>query len=380
MDLYTLTPGFLRDDVIDEFESCIWTERYSKSGDINLIVDATSKSLQKLKEGTFIALGGSNEIMMIETQAIENGLLTVTGPSIIQFLNNRLIRNSYSQSARSWTTVVAAKPGQFINLIVELMLVDGGFVDESTPNGLDGTQERFPNLSMGAWDPSGDAVLFDVPFGGVYDGIAQIADTFSVGMSMYLDSADDSGYSLKFKTYKGIDRTSDQSVVDIVRFSPSMDSLTNIKELHSIATYKNVCYAFAPGNAAFNGQTVGPAYAPGYNPISDLGFSRRSMMIFVDDVNTELPEGADAAAWWNAYIAPVLVQRQKDALANNNYTKIVDGEVIPQQHTYGVDYDLGDIVELEGYSGALQKARITEFIRTEDSTGVKSYPTVSVIE
>jgi hypothetical protein len=58
----------------------------------------------------------------------------------------------------------------------------------------------------------------------------------------------------------------------------------------------------------------------------------------------------------------------------------VDGETSPiSEYKYGTDYKMGDILELESFTGALSKARVTEFIRSQDSNGEKAYPTISVI-
>jgi hypothetical protein len=76
-----------------------------------------------------------------------------------------------------------------------------------------------------------------------------------------------------------------------------------------------------------------------------------------------------------------MTQAGTDALANNNYTKLVDGEVVPQpQYKYGVNYKLGDLIELVGSDGGVQKAQVTEYIRSKDATGEKAYPTVSVVD
>jgi hypothetical protein len=76
-----------------------------------------------------------------------------------------------------------------------------------------------------------------------------------------------------------------------------------------------------------------------------------------------------------------LDQKAKDALANNNYVKLADGEVVPElTYTLGLDYGLGDIIELRNEDQTLsQKARITEIIRSQDDTGERAYPTLSVI-
>jgi hypothetical protein len=67
-------------------------------------------------------------------------------------------------------------------------------------------------------------------------------------------------------------------------------------------------------------------------------------------------------------------------LLNYTFTKAVDGEFVPQSpYIFGIDYFLGDVIELQGASGLIQNARVTEYIRSQDSTGEKAYPTVAVI-
>ena len=45
MDIYTLDENFLRQDVVDEFHSVVWTERYTKAGDVNLVVPINAKNV-----------------------------------------------------------------------------------------------------------------------------------------------------------------------------------------------------------------------------------------------------------------------------------------------------------------------------------------------
>jgi hypothetical protein len=100
MNLYTLDENFLRRDVIDEFHSVIWTERYTKAGDVTLVVPYTKDNRAKLVEGTFLALQGTKEVMEVQSALMEDNKLKLTGPSITQFLNNRVIRYSSNHADR----------------------------------------------------------------------------------------------------------------------------------------------------------------------------------------------------------------------------------------------------------------------------------------
>lgn len=59
-----------------------------------------------------------------------------------------------------------------------------------------------------------------------------------------------------------------------------------------------------------------------------------------------------------------------------NATALFDGSVSELVASrYNVDYNLGDIVTINGEYGLSEKVRVTEFIRSSDSSGDKAYPT-----
>lgn len=373
MDLYTLTNTFHRDEYIDEFSSIIWTERYGKAGDVNLIVEPTPKNIATLKEGKFLQLAGSKEVMLLETALIEDGVLKVLGNTLDMFLNNRLFNLSEIWSEDHAFLGDPAGVGYIMSQLVELTCMPGSIITSDDSLRFGGPQQVITNLVMGPQDDTDAAVdlQISIPTGPVYDSLVQIAERYSLGFSLFLAGVIGAGYSLEFTTYRGADRTSSQTTNPVVRFSPNLDSLGNLKELRSIAGYKNVAYAFGPGMSGSTTLLPGVAYAyPAAEFATD--FERRPMKVWVDDLQEDSPD---------ATVRARLDQAAKDALANNNYTKVVDGEVIPQsEFTFGTHYFLGDIVELEGADEVLTKARITEYIRTKDNTGERAYPTVSVID
>lgn len=389
MDLYTLNENFLDKDIVDEYVSAIWTERYSEAGDVQLVVPPTLDNIAKLKGGTFLALRGTNEVMLLETQDIQNGLMTVVGKTLPVFLNNRIAWFKHPTLSTVESRIAeyvdeAAKPGEFIADVVNKTVINivpftGSWAPASP---LDWEFDEIPFLTLGSIDTSGTDQRLTFPIGPLYEGIKQLAAQHGVGISLYLESADPStGYSLKFKTYKGVDRTSDQSVNPLVRLLPELDSLADLKEIRSSALYKNICYVYYQG-------IVTKHLAEPSLPEPE-GFDRRVMVRDAEGA----PVGTGSytpdwrfGSWTQTYVTPEDVtkfreQTAKDAFANNNYIHTIDGQTSPiNDYEYGVDYGLGDIIELRGITGDLAKAKITEFIRSEDQTGEKGYPTITVIE
>lgn len=365
MELYTLDGTFLRDNVIDEFMSVIWTERFSKAGDMELVLPYATNRMTQLAEGKFLSEKSSDELMFIESQSIENGLLTVKGPSVEAFFNERYFRNTADTSVSDWSST--AKPGNILSALVHDVAITG-----TAMVGLGGTDNIIPNLVIGDIDQSDPVVTKKVPFGPLYDAMQPIAETAKLGMKMFLSRADPFGYELTFTVYKGIDRTSGQLENDLVRFSSAQDSMTNIKQVSSIAGYKTVVYVFPPSWST-TVTTPMAVYAPG-SSADARGFDRRVLVIQASDISEDQITGS-------VTLASLMLQAGTDALANNNYTKLVDGEVVPQpEYQYGVHYKLGDLIELVGPDGVVQKAQITEYIRSKDATGERAYPTVSVVD
>lgn len=387
MDLYTLTDTFLADQVVDEYVSAIWTERYSSAGDTQLVVPATDENIAMLAEGTFLALRGSKEVMILETQSMDKGLMTVTGKNLLSFLNERMAwfanPDSTSETDRVGDlTLATKKPGEFISYVVDQMVINPvAFTGDWVDSNIDWANEVIEFLELGPTDTSGDVQRLTATVGPLYDSIAQIAQKEGVGIALYLDSADATlGYSLLFSTFRGQDHTSDQDVNPLIRLSPDFESISDLKEVRSIADWKNVAYVYYQG--VVTKHLEDPLAA------EPTGFDRRALVTNAEGepVGRKVETWRGPGGYTNAIvvgpgeIAAFREQNARDALANHNYIRAIDGQTSPHNdYKYGVDYGLGDTIELESLTGLITKAQVTEYIRSDDATGEKSYPTISVV-
>jgi hypothetical protein len=372
MEPYTLTRNFLKKDIVDEFESFIWTERYYGDSDVRITVPATSEMIAKLPLGIFLGITESNEIMILESRDFDDGNMTLSGISLLPWMNNRFVRSSPNHEDQYWS-ISGGVPGWILWQIIYNFCVEGSpYLNGTNPIGIINPEQLvIPGLGLNSYDTSGENISVGIPFGPVYDAAKEIATTYEVGMQITLDSVTDDEYSLGFRSYRGVDRTSGQIENAIVQFSPQLDTFTGIKELQSIAALKTLVYAFAPSNPDEL------AVAPGISFITDselTGFDLRALQIFANDITTDMVGGDPAK------LVDILNSRARDALSNNGYIVTVDGEVVPDnQFQYKRDYNLGDLVETRGYTPARKFARVTEFIRSQDNTGIKAYPTLTTL-
>jgi hypothetical protein len=363
MDIYTLDSLFKKVDLVEGFNSAIWTERYNAAGDVQLVFPANTVEAAGIIEGTFLYLDGSNEVMIVDTINTEDGLTKAVGQTLVGFLVNRISRPGWDDATNNWA--MSGSAGTIANFIVTKMLITGGYMQLNLVLA-NGAAEIFSGLSV-ATAVTGTSLNVAIPFGNVYDAIKSICDLDDLGFNMTPNDILAGTGAMTFKCYRGLDRTSTQGTNGIVIFESAIDTFTNIKELRSISGYRHACYAW-PANITAQSQ-IGVAYATGASVSTPTGFARRTMAIIVDDVDSTI-----------ANLSAILTQRAKDALANNNYIRMLDGQLVPQQQfVYGTHYNLGDIVELRGSSSVGQPARITEYIRSQDTSGEIAYPTLSVI-
>ena len=372
MEPFTMNRQFIEQKVIDGFSSLIWTERYYGDSEVEMVVPASQDMIKALPVGTFLGLEESDEVMLVDATDIKDDKLKVTGQALLPFLNNRFVRTSAAHEDRYWY-IAQMVPGQMLAHIVQQMCIDSPYLNGTIPTGIPNPQIlKIPGLFIKDYDKGGSNIAVGVPFGPVYDALREIATTYQVGMQITLESVTDTSYSLGFRSFRGLDRTSRQSVNPIVRFSPQMDTLTDIKEVQAISSLKTHAYSFAPSNPD------GLATIPGTDVLTGAaytGFDLRAMMIFAEDVTTDMVGGSAAN------LTNILNSRAHDGITNNHFVKAVDGQIVPQnKFQYGVDYNMGDIIEVQGNSGTISTSRVTEYIRAQDDAGERAYPTVAMLD
>jgi hypothetical protein len=405
MELYTLDRNYSRVDVIEEFYSVIWTERFYGDGECEVVVPLRADLFDKLAEGTLLIIDRSTEPMIIETRTVEDGRIKVIGISVLSWLNNRFVRNSVDHRKTNWK-ITNQRAGEILWTIVKQMCTDKSTIIGTNKMGL-GTAARereliIPDLELGSQDTSGKKISkVLVPYGPVYDALRTIAEQYKVGMKITLK---DSDQTLRFRSYKGTNRTSKKSANPnnpIVRFSPTMDSLASINELRSIAEFKTLVYSYASSlekiDTADNNSDpdtwLQQDNKPGVSRRTKeegkyTGFDLRAKLLLVDnikvknDLDEEDKNGPeDTVPKKRAELLDILNNRADKELKQNEYIRTVDGEVAPTNlFQYGRDYDLGDIIEVQGNTSLVEVSRVTEYIRTQSSEGEKSYPTVVAID
>jgi hypothetical protein len=359
MEVFILDNFYRRQSVIETFESFIWTERFSAYGDFELHMYSTLENRSLLSAGTKIAHSETYRVMTVQT--VENttddqgkAMLKITGTSLEKILDNRVARGTLGDltTTPKWslTGLPKAIAQQMFHDICVTGILDAGDI-------IPGINESsiFPVDTIAA--PS-DSVTYEPELTTLYLAMKNLCDIYSMGFRLVRDGDTSQLY---FDIYMGSDRTTGQTTLPAVVFSPGLDNLKNTTEITTTALYKNVAYVFSPvGHEIVYALDVDPAVE---------GFDRQILVVKADDITDTTPSVASAK----------MIQRGKDELSKARKLFAFDGEISQSiQYKYGVDYNLGDLVELQNEDGVTTNVQVTEQIFVSDSEGERSYPTLTV--
>jgi hypothetical protein len=356
VEVYVLDSLLRRTEVFDKFESLIWTERFSEVGDFELDLKSSLENRRAFTHGTRLAINESYRVMKVET--VEDttdpdgkAILKVKGYSIEDVLRNRVAKYSLSDTTVDPSWDILGTPGDIARTMFDHICRDGALdLNDKIPFLMPGTifpESTIPEPTTSiVWSQSPDAL---------YTAMKAVLDPYDLGFRL-VRNFDTS--QLYFDIYAGNDRTSRQSVLAPVIFAVNLDNIQNTTEFTTVADSKNVAYVFSP--AGF--KVVFPDFVD-----HDIdGFERRVLVVNASDVTTD-----------TADVDGALIQRGMEALNSNRAQSLFDGEVNQyNEYKYGIDYDLGDLVELRNKDGIVTYKRVTEQIFVSDEQGDRSYPTL----
>lgn len=359
MEVYILDSLYRRIQVVDRFESLIWTERFFAYGDFELSLHSTLDSRTKFPVGTRFAINESYRVMTVNTvedstDADGKATLKLTGKSLEAILDDRIARGTLSDLTTEPKWILTGTPVDIANKIFHDICVVGTLnAADVIANVIEGT--IFPEDTIA--EPS-EIITVEIDPTTVYQAIKNVCDLYGIGFRL-VRNFDTS--QLYFDIYTGSDRTTQQTTLPAVVFSPDLDNLQNTTELTSIASYKNVAYVFSSvGHEIVYPQDVDPTVT---------GFERHVLLVKADDIKDEDPAIASAK----------MIQRGKEELSKNRQYFAFDGELNQRSaYKYGVHYNLGDLVEMRNTDGATNQMQVVEQIFVSDKEGERSYPTLAI--
>ena len=366
MELMTLNDDNQPAKLIENYDSLIWTERFNTMSDLQIEAGNIDQFMTLLPEGSRVTLRDSTVPMIVETHQIDRKKntpqkLTIKGRSYDSILDRRVsIQSVLALTGTDNWTVNVKTPSDLAHYIITKICVEGIV---SLADIFPGAQVQFPT-PVDYLTSTGPVKPFVVERGSLLETVlsllqAEAAEDPSTvpatpavvphGIRSVRPNA--AGTAIAIELYTGVDKRTS------VYFDATRDLLDDGTYLFSKVGSANAAYGVASGIAAtmFEG------------PSDPTGLDRR--VILVDASTSGIADSA------------VLKNEMSVSLSQAHETAMFDGSINQDlsPYVYNIDYKLGDIVRVVGDYGLVSDARVTEYIRTEDATGYKSFPTLTAL-
>lgn len=390
MEVFVLDSLFRRSEVVDRFESLVWTERWSDIGDFELVLQSTAGNRRRFSTGTRLAITESMRVMTVET--VENNtdnegrkMLKVKGRSLEAVLDERLAIGTHAGYSPLLEWSFQDTPEWIVRTMFSTICVTGNLHPNDIipylvwgppghpdgPNaGAPATDSAFPEDTI----PESDfQIMWTQKPMSLYKAIKELADIYEFGFRLYRNG---DASQLFFNVYTGSDRTTRQTLRMPVVFSPDLQNVLNTNDLTTIEKTKNCAYvmywidSYEVDGVAHDGYMLRQVvYTPDVDP-NIAGFERRVMYVDAEITDLETTDELKLAA---------MHRQGLDALAKQRAFTAFDGEISQRtQYKYGIHYFLGDLVSMQNNDGFVNHMRVTEQIFVSDREGDRSYPTLAV--
>ena len=336
-------------DLVDTFKSVIWNVQYYGFSEFELVVPGTPANIQKFKMDRYLVRdsdmsGGTyKNVMVIESVVLsftvdDGWILTLSGRGLKSIVSRRVIWQQNNLKGRVENGIRKVITDNIVSPSVAARKISN-FILEAKKGFTETFDTQLLGENIGEW-------------------LVEILPTYTIGWDVYI-----SGGKYVFSLMKGTDRTYDQNSVVPVVFSPEFDNLISSTYTYAKGEYKNAALVGGEGEGV-NQRVASVGTASGLKRYEDYidgsGVSSNGEIITL-----------------STYMQ-MLRDYGKEQIAATQYNESFEGSVIPDGlYDYGVDYFLGDLVQIENENGISAVTRITEIIYSEDENGWALTPTFS---
>lgn len=366
----------------ENFSSLVWTERYQKHGEFVMDIPIEDVNADAYIDGNYIVFDESDFTMIIEKIEIRDDpdelIFEVSGRTLSSILERRI---NASKLSSLYDNEKIAYSGYFKDVVTGIVnddiidpymetyepvrndsgdIISYEWVKVSTP------ERKIFNFSYVDSVPQIEISKNYSDLKTIYELIESISKTYVTGFK--IDLTQTGGFI--FKTYKGVDHTTDQYVNSPLIFGPIMDNVTRMNTYQDSSDYKNAAFTYQIADKSSITEGVSPTRQSWvFNPKdtgTPSGLNRREFLVGEFNESSESEDTIETKA--------------KEEYDSGDYDMISlsEGEIDPLVR-YGIDKDyyIGDIVESIDHFGNSFRAIIDEVVRSYDSSGYIVTPNFS---
>lgn len=362
MDLVKLTSVTASDtsltqgSAINGWDSVLWVERFQEPGEFKISAKLSSGLTSFLPLNCFITHTDTNEIMMVENYEIhqpedEDPTVDITGRSFMAYLENRIVGDWYAAALNRDIPeyIIGSNPSweQAVDLINQHVVT--GFTFDAN----DTLTDVFAYHSCFG---SPVEVERDIKYGPVLTRVEELLKIDNTGLRTRRPTSTD--IFIYYEVYQGTDRT------NTVHFSWTAGDLSNLEYLYSAKAIKT--------RARVMGRWVQVITGSGPD-----NYDRRTIVVDASDIDQKLTAMPTGTPLTN--IVNKMTIRGNEVLAKQKNVTIVQADVkTDARWVYRKDYNLGDLVTVDGDFGSSAVMQVTEFAEVVDEDGASGHPTLSI--
>lgn len=414
IDIYVLNTSFQVVGVVDTYESFIWTDRFNSYGDFEIYTSFDNSLIDLCQQDYYLWIKESEHMMIIEGVEVESDAetgnhLRITGRSLESIIDRRIV----------WTQTTIAASTTFQNAVKYLL--EDAFIDPQPYSGTRANKRRNATqlatsnkriLSNFVFQETDDEYILGLTVEkNQYTG----DNIYDILQDMFQDVNNTVGYRITmndqnqfvFELYSGVDRSYDQQeyvktqdltmnpekryfeLVDsqyvltsdtsfqkgktyyeyrgkrpFVVFSPQFDNVINSNYIDNTSEMKNVTLVAGEGEGTSRKSII----------VGDEeGLVRRELFTDARDLR--------AADYPGAKYTEALKTRGYNKLVENSRITSYEGQVeATRQNVFGVDFFMGDIIQMANEYGIEGNARVIEWVMSDSTTGLEVYPTFDAVQ
>ena len=339
---------------VSGYESALWVERYREAGEFKIVAKLSSNLVNDLPRGSFITHLASSVVMIVENHEInqpkgKDPTVTITGRCATSYLENRTVGDHVAASTDVISDYILAVDQTWDQVVT---LIDDHLIDSTEPD--DEIAGFDVNHTCTGTATSEERAIRPVD---LHSAVIELLKIDDLGIRTVRPTPTQ---PLTFYTvYRGND------VSKKVRFSWMQGDLENID------------YFFSNKRLKTQARVMGRWMQVIVNLTGADNYDRRTMIVdasYLDERQTAFPTGL-AHTW----ITAAMMADGKKALRAQNSVSITQADVSETSKLrYRTDYQLGDLVTVDGDFGVSQVMRVVEFAESDDESGTRGQPTLAI--
>lgn len=336
MDIYVYDESLTFIDDVDMAASVIVAHKYNDCGDFEIYISAKLCDFSVLRIGNYIQYQeffGIIENFELTTSEENGDYVTITGRHVESLLDRRIVAQQTIYN------------GTVENYIRKL-------IDENCINPKDSAR-KMPYIQLGKAKGYTEGITIQCTYDNLLDHIGEVCKSYGIGFTMVFDEMDK---HLEFELFKGEDRTLTQSKNMAIIFSNEYNNLLSSNYVYQTSLHKNVAVVAGEGE----GLERKIAYVGGHK-----GLERREIYVDAREIST------NNGTVTNAEYDKQLKEKGAVTLSDYEIEQTFEGIIVQNQYVYGIDYFIGDIVEIVNEYNIHGQARITEVDVVEDLNGFR---------